>query len=350
MINWQERMLEPKVEIPQPQFYEVKGLIDIIIPVFNDRDGLRATLCSIGTLQRCNIIIADDCSTEEYDDILAFFQPFHNIRVVRTPANGGPAAAKNCGMRASKNKYIMFIDAGDTFLGTNIVPYLEHQFESNPHVDFISTAYYESGSDFSLKLIPCYHNGWKGKVYKREYVQRYNLRFTEECSFSNDDIGMNMLARLISPEERILHLDIPSVVWQIDMNSVVRRNNCASAYSDSNMGVAVATEYALTEGKKLCLPPYKLLELTYATMCHMYFNHLATLNARPEFTKASFAGAHQFYQHCFKNAVYDEVLLVAMYNETYKGYLESDTWTAATRRIPTISFQEFLTSLDCEKI
>lgn len=346
MINWHERMLSPKVEIPQPIFYSAQGLIDIIIPVFNDRDGLRATLCSIGTLQEYNIIIVDDCSTDVYDDIIDFFKPFHNITLVRTSANGGPAVAKNCGIQNSKNKYIMFIDAGDTFLGTNIIAYLEAQFEQHPNIDFISTAYYESGSDFSLKLIPCYHNSWKGKVYRRSYVQRYKLHFTEECSFSNDDIGMNMLARLISPEERILHLDIPSVIWQIDMNSVVRRNNCANAYKDSIMGVAIATEYALSEAKKLCLPPYKLLELNYASMCHIYFSYLSTINARPEFTEEAFNGAKYYYDKCFKDSIYDSALLVQIYNQTYMAFLQEESWSACIERIPTISFQDFLMELE----
>lgn len=346
MINWHERMLSPKVEIPQPIFYSAQGLIDIIIPVFNDRDGLRATLCSIGTLQEYSIIIVDDCSTDVYDDIIDFFKPFHNITLVRTSANGGPAVAKNCGIQNSKNKYIMFIDAGDTFLGTNIIAYLEAQFEQHPNIDFISTAYYESGSDFSLKLIPCYHNSWKGKVYRRSYVQRYKLHFTEECSFSNDDIGMNMLARLISPEERILHLDIPSVIWQIDMNSVVRRNNCANAYKDSIMGVAIATEYALSEAKKLCLPPYKLLELNYASMCHIYFSYLSTINARPEFTEEAFNGAKYYYDKCFKDSIYDSALLVQIYNQTYMAFLQEESWSACIERIPTISFQDFLMELE----
>lgn len=346
MINWHERMLSPKVEIPQPIFYSAQGLIDIIIPVFNDRDGLRATLCSIGTLQEYNIIIVDDCSTDVYDDIIDFFKPFHNITLVRTSANGGPAVAKNCGIQNSKNKYIMFIDAGDTFLGTNIIAYLEAQFEQHPNIDFISTAYYESGSDFSLKLIPCYHNSWKGKVYRRNYVQRYKLHFTEECSFSNDDIGMNMLARLISPEERILHLDIPSVIWQIDINSVVRRNNCANAYKDSIMGVAIATEYALSEAKKLCLPPYKLLELNYASMCHIYFSYLSTINARPEFTEEAFNGAKYYYDKCFKDSIYDSALLVQIYNQTYMAFLQEESWSACIERIPTISFQDFLMELE----
>jgi glycosyltransferase involved in cell wall biosynthesis len=339
-------MLSPKVEIPQPIFYSAQGLIDIIIPVFNDRDGLRATLCSIGTLQEYNIIIVDDCSTDVYDDIIDFFKPFHNITLVRTSANGGPAVAKNCGIQNSKNKYIMFIDAGDTFLGTNIIAYLEAQFEQHPNIDFISTAYYESGSDFSLKLIPCYHNSWKGKVYRRSYVQRYKLHFTEECSFSNDDIGMNMLARLISSEERILHLDIPSVIWQIDMNSVVRRNNCANAYKDSIMGVAIATEYALSEAKKLCLPPYKLLELNYASMCHIYFSYLSTINARPEFTEEAFNGAKYYYDKCFKDSIYDSALLVQIYNQTYMAFLQEESWSACIERIPTISFQDFLMELE----
>ena len=72
--------------VQKPKAYEYKGFFDIIIPVFNDRDGLMQTLCSINVLHQYSIIIVDDCSTEcTYDDIVSFFKQWHRIQYVRTP-------------------------------------------------------------------------------------------------------------------------------------------------------------------------------------------------------------------------------------------------------------------------
>ena len=51
------------------------------------------------------ITIIDDCSSISYD-----------VKTIRMPQNGGPGAARQYGISFTSEPFIMFIDAGDTFV------------------------------------------------------------------------------------------------------------------------------------------------------------------------------------------------------------------------------------------
>lgn len=75
-------------------------VLDLIIPVYNNKKGLISTILSFGDFSiledwKINILIVDDCSTTDtYEDIPGRFQDFYNIKVLKTPKNGGPGAAR----------------------------------------------------------------------------------------------------------------------------------------------------------------------------------------------------------------------------------------------------------------
>jgi len=51
------------------------------------------------------ITIIDDCSSVQYD-----------VKTIRMPQNGGPGAARQYGINHTIEPFIMFVDAGDTFV------------------------------------------------------------------------------------------------------------------------------------------------------------------------------------------------------------------------------------------
>ena len=271
-MNWHEEMNKITLSSPQVDEYKYQGLIDIVIPVYNDRQGLQETLFSLNIKHKYHIVVVDDCSTEEkYEDIIEIFKPFHDIELVKTPTNGGPAVAKNVGAQYCKNKYITFIDAGDTLVNVNILMQVEKILEENPHGCFISCAHYEEGGDASLKYVPPEHNRWMGKVYRKNFYDKSNLHFCEDTSFCNDDIGMNMLARLIATEDKILHYEEPVIIWHINQKSVTRKDGYDHSFKESNMGTAKSAVYALQEGRKRFVHPNKSKELICSVICGLYY-------------------------------------------------------------------------------
>ncbi|MBU4580269.1 glycosyltransferase [Patescibacteria group bacterium] len=93
----------------------VKGMISVIIPVYNAERYLRQCLESIINQNYKNIeaILTDDGSTDDSGrmcDEYAFKDK--RVTVIHTD-NKGPAAARNKGIENSKGEFIFFIDADD---------------------------------------------------------------------------------------------------------------------------------------------------------------------------------------------------------------------------------------------
>lgn len=84
-------------------------LVSVIIPNYNYSRVLRLCLAALRaqTYPRLEVIVVDDCST---DDSVAVAESF-GVRVVRTPANGGPAVARNLGAAHAAGEILFFVDS-----------------------------------------------------------------------------------------------------------------------------------------------------------------------------------------------------------------------------------------------
>lgn len=88
-------------------------VVSIVIPCFNHGRFLAEALASIGTpAVRTEIVVVDDGSTDETPNVLATFDTVNEFRSVRQQ-NSGLAAARNRGLRESRGKFILFLDADD---------------------------------------------------------------------------------------------------------------------------------------------------------------------------------------------------------------------------------------------
>lgn len=92
--------------------------ISFIIPVFNAGPFLIEAVNSIlhqsSPDVSLEILLVDDCSTDqETRDIILSMQDNPSVQVIRQPVNGGPAKARNAGIRAATGDWIGFLDADD---------------------------------------------------------------------------------------------------------------------------------------------------------------------------------------------------------------------------------------------
>lgn len=88
--------------------------LSIIIPLYNGKKYLKECLESIIREledERVEIIVVNDGSTEEVDDIIELYKN-HNIKYFKK-SHQGVSVARNFGIEASSGKWIMFVDADD---------------------------------------------------------------------------------------------------------------------------------------------------------------------------------------------------------------------------------------------
>lgn len=91
--------------------------VAVIVPTHRRPDRLRRLLDTLATQtidpSRWELLVVDDCSDlQAVDDVLASLGDFVPCaaRSLRTPHNGGPAAARNLGWRESTASVIAFVD------------------------------------------------------------------------------------------------------------------------------------------------------------------------------------------------------------------------------------------------
>lgn len=122
---------------------EVRPLVSIIVPVYNVERYLDECLDSIRaqTYARLEIIVVEDCST---DDSVAKLEPHladSRIRVIQHERNSGLSAARNTGMEAACGEFVLFVDSDDAIAPTLVEACLASALETGADVvvfDFVA--------------------------------------------------------------------------------------------------------------------------------------------------------------------------------------------------------------------
>jgi succinoglycan biosynthesis protein ExoO len=96
------------------------GLMDfsVIIPAYNVSSMIGRAIRSAAaqTLPPFEILVIDDCSTDHTVEVVkALGREIPSLRLLSTPANGGPSAARNAGLREAKADWIALLDADDAW-------------------------------------------------------------------------------------------------------------------------------------------------------------------------------------------------------------------------------------------
>ena len=90
----------------------------VIIPAYNVSGIIERAIRSAAaqTFPPLEILVIDDCSTDNTVEVVeALGREIPSLRLLSTPVNGGPSAARNVGLRAAKADWIALLDADDAW-------------------------------------------------------------------------------------------------------------------------------------------------------------------------------------------------------------------------------------------
>lgn len=92
----------------------VDGLVSIIMPSWNTERFIAKSIQSVlnQTYKNWELLIVDDCSTDNTDDIVASFND-PRIKYFHNEKNCGAALTRNKAMRESQGEWIAFLDSDD---------------------------------------------------------------------------------------------------------------------------------------------------------------------------------------------------------------------------------------------
>lgn len=92
-----------------------KPVISVIIPTYNSAQYIVKTLESVfaQTYKDYEVIVVDDSSTDNTKDVLT---PYMGRIKYIYKQNGGPASARNTGIKAASGSYVAFLDSDDIWM------------------------------------------------------------------------------------------------------------------------------------------------------------------------------------------------------------------------------------------
>ncbi len=92
----------------------VDGLVSIIMPSWNTERFISETIQSVinQTYKNWELIIVDDCSTDNTDAVVASFKD-DRIKYLHNVKNSGAALTRNKAMREARGEWIAFLDSDD---------------------------------------------------------------------------------------------------------------------------------------------------------------------------------------------------------------------------------------------
>ena len=294
-------------------------MIDIIIPVYNSGKTIGRTLNSI--LEQDNyedlvIYFIDDCSDDDYEDIIRYYSKYLNIKYFKLDKNSGPGVARQFGLDNSKNEYIVFIDSDDSFYESDSVLKLYNSIYDN---DMAFGKMLEKGSINKVKEL--FHEGClHGKMYRRSFINDNNLKFNNlRC---HEDNAFNQLYLALA--HKINYLEEVVYVYNFNKNSITNTNNKSNSlkiYIESMNWLFKELE----KRKKFNLNKagYDIMDI----MCYCYYNYMTDKKSN----KFVFENLHylkEMYLKYNEYIDYDDKLYI------YKFFGHSV--------IPTITFDDFI--------
>jgi succinoglycan biosynthesis protein ExoO len=214
----------------------------VIMPAYNVSGIIGRAIRSAAAQTRppLEILVIDDCSTDNTVEVVkALAREISSLRLLSTPANSGPSAARNVGLRAAQGDWIALLDSDDAwrpgrlerlsevaratsadFVADNLVMWdavADAQFkptyfdlpEPQKQITLVDMFSADDNFDFSKASFTLMK-----PIYRREFLINHNLRYNEGMRVSEDFafLAESLFngAKLILTEEAYYIYSMPS--------------------------------------------------------------------------------------------------------------------------------------------
>ena len=130
----------------------VKNKLSIIMTAYNVADYVSSAIDSViaQTNRDFNLIIVDDCSTDQTEKIIRSYEKNYDwISVVCHKQNSGVSAARNTGLKKADGEFVTFID-GDDWIEPNYVEHFLSEFNDHD-VDMVTCGFFNETENGKVK-------------------------------------------------------------------------------------------------------------------------------------------------------------------------------------------------------
>lgn len=209
-------------------------LVSIIMPSYNTGGYIKNSIESVlaQTYENWELIIVDDCSTDDTDGIVRQFSD-KRIRYLKNKKNSGAAISRNYALREAKGRWIAFLDSDDLWLPEKLEKQIA--FMENNGYSF-------SYTDYKIR--------WNGKnedprvytgpdVVNRKRMYRYCYFSTITVMYDRNVVGLIQIADIKKNNDYAMWLQI------IEKTNCYRFPECLSVYCKHDNSVSSGSKLKL---------------------------------------------------------------------------------------------------------
>lgn len=126
-------------------------LVSIIMPSYNTAQYIADSIRSVQaqTYKNWELLIVDDCSSDNSDDVVAPFLSDARIRYLKNEVNSGAAVSRNYALREAKGRWIAFLDSDDLWHPEKLERQILFMEKENCHFSY---TYYQEIDEASQPL------------------------------------------------------------------------------------------------------------------------------------------------------------------------------------------------------
>ena len=126
-------------------------LVSIIMPSYNTAQYIADSIRSVQaqTYKNWELLIVDDCSSDNSDDVVAPFLSDARIRYLKNEVNSGAAVSRNYALREAKVRWIAFLDSDDLWHPEKLERQILFMEKENCHFSY---TYYQEIDEASQPL------------------------------------------------------------------------------------------------------------------------------------------------------------------------------------------------------
>jgi len=210
-----------------------KDLISIIMPSYNTEQFIGESIKSVlaQTYTKWELIIVDDCSTDNTDAVVAAFDD-ERIKYIKNEKNSGAAISRNRALREAQGKWITFLDSDDLWAPEKLEKQLRFMTENN-----YSFTYTDYNIQLNGEWLPYIYTGPK-KVTKHK-MKNYCYFSTITVMYDQEAIGLIQIEPVKKNNDYAMWLRI------IEKAPCYRYPECLSSYIKHEGSISSGSKFKL---------------------------------------------------------------------------------------------------------
>lgn len=209
-------------------------LVSVITPSYNTAKYIEDTIKSVQeqTYTNWEMIIVDDCSTDNTDEVVAKYLHDERIRYLKNSKNSGAALSRNYALREAKGKWIAFLDSDDVWVSEKLEKQIAFMKENDYKFSF---------TDYRI----CLNGEWQPYIITGPSIvtkwMLYNYCFfsTITVMYDREYIGLIQIADLKKNNDYAMWFEI------IKKSPCYRLHECLSYYIKHDDSISGGSKWKL---------------------------------------------------------------------------------------------------------